>query len=1131
MQSGGSTPGLRAYWLTNAGGIDELGHVDWESYDLLTQVDNIDYPNSNGPFYTDGPTTNFAVRFVGQINIPADGIWTLSTGSDDGSILFIDGEPIVVNDQLHSYRTRSNIVGLSAGLHDFEVWYFQGPGYAGLVAQWDGPGMSGTESIPASAFTSPAEPPSFASGGDGLWAYWYHNARHATNVGQIDWTDADRITTVSRIHFPKTSGGFEVDGPTNYFAARFVGVLAVPETGLWTFDVASDDGSVLYIDGEMVVNDPTAHSMRWRSGTVLLSEGDHTIEARFWERSGDAGISVAWQGPNDSFSRIIPSSAFRPGTGATNPTSAGGLHAYQYNNARNASNVGQVDWVTHDSMDTVQNVYWPLSYGSFFTGGPTDYFATRLVGQIDIPTSGSWTIGLGSDQSARVYIDGTALIDDASGHSFRWKYGTRTLSAGLHDIEVQHWEGWSESGLILTWNGPDDPFEQVVPASALSPKDVDPALGTGGDGLRVYWVDNARHASKVGHIDWQSYDRMTFEANIAWPISREAFAGTTITNDEGTSTSQGGTQTDYFGLRAAGQIDIPSDGAWGFGLGSDQSAQLYIDGQLVINDDSGHSYRWANGTVELEAGLHDFEVRYWEGWSDAGLTTTWTPPGGVEVVIPPSAFTHSVIETPYDSGGGGVRAYWTTSARHASNAGQIDWAQHNHATTIPLVAWQISTDPFDDATPSDYYGLRVLGQIDVPATGDWVFSLGSDQSAMLLIDGEEVVVDTSGHSYRWQQGTVQLDQGLHDIEVRYWEGWSEAGLNLAWRGPTVPADIIIPRSAYSLRDTETPSDIGGGLRAYWTSNARHASNAGQIDYAEHSSSTIVDNVSWPISTSAFYLDGPTDYFGLRVLSQLIIPETGTWTFNLGSDQSAILLIDDEPVVVDTSGHSYRWRSGTIDLTEGMHKFEVRYWEGWSESGLNVTWGAPNSSVEEIIPASAFDMYDIDPVYDPGQAALNVDWYADTRGYYLSSMDWEFPTKTTIEPRVSWNITSDVFTADVGPDYYAMKVTGKLQIPDSGLWTFNVGSDQYAILSIDGQTVVSDTSGHSYRWRSGTMSLEAGTHDIELQFMEGWSQAGLFLTWQGPDEPFETVIPASAFVAPSERVRVVQWREIGADHNR
>ncbi|MAO20262.1 MAG: hypothetical protein CMJ35_14920 [Phycisphaerae bacterium] len=1124
-------PGLRGYFVNGISGAQHIGHIDWTQYDEVVQVDTINWPNAGSQaFYEDGPTSYFGARFVGEIDIPQEGLWSFYLGSDDGSVLLIDGQPVIEQPNMQSFRTRTNFVTLDAGSHEIEVLYMQGYGHTGLVLEWDGPGSDGREVIPASAFSSPAEEPVFETAGDGLWAYWFDNARHAGNVGQIDWNQSDQVETVQKISYPKTSGAFRVDGPSDYFGVRFMGVIEVDEGGEWGFELGSDQSAILFVDGEPVVVDDDGHSYRWRTGTKTLGVGEHTIEVRYWEGYGDAGLAVAWKAPSETYARIIPASAFRPGVGATNPSSAGGLRVYNHDSARHASNVGQVDWGDYDSVGTVQNIYYPKTQGSFEVGDPVDYFAKRYVGQVDIPNTGEWRFGLGSDQSARIYIDGVAVVNDASGHSFRWRHGSKSLTAGLHDIEVHYWEGYGDAGLAVTWQGPNDMFEEVIPSSALSQNEVDPLLNIGGEGLRVYWVDNARHAQNAGQIDWQNYDRMTFESNIAWEITQSAFAGTTITNDDGVSTSEGGTKTDYYGLRAEGLIQIPTEGEWRFGLGSDQSAQLFINGQLLVNDLSGHSFRWRSGSIELEPGLYPFEVRYWEGYGDAGLLVSWTPPGGVEEVIPTSAFSHSEVETPYDAGGGGLRAYWTTNARHAGNAGQIDWDRHDHATTIENIAYRKTQSAFDDQTPSDYFGLRVLGQIDVPASGEWRFGLGSDQSAMLFIDDEPVVVDASGHSYRWRHGTVQLSAGKHDIEVRFWEGYGDAGLHLSWSGPTVPAEILVPRTALSLRETETPTDTGGGLRAYWTTNARHAGNAGQIDYAKHSSSSIVDNVSWQKTQGAFYTDGPSDYFGLRLISRLDIPESGEWTFGLGSDQSAVLLIDDEPVVVDASGHSYRWRTGTITLDEGQHKFEVLYWEGYGDSGLHVSWKGPESMFEEIIPASAFDAYDTDPVYDPGEAALAVDWFSNTRDYTLDSHPWTDPAKQTTESRVSWNKTTGAFTSGVPADYFAARVTATLDVPETGTWTFRVGSDQYARLMIDDSTVVDDSSGHSMRWRSGEIMLEAGEHELVLEFMEGYGDAALYLTWQGPDDDFERVIPASAFVK-QDRVRVVQWREIGGDNNR
>ena len=93
----------------------------------------------------------------------------------------------------------------------------------------------------------------------------------------------------------------------------------------------------------------------------------------------------------------------------------------------------------------------------------------------------------------------------------------------------------------MTWKAPGALFEQVVPASALSPSEVEESETIGGNGLRVYWVDQARHASRVGHIDWQNYDRMTLEANLAWGLTKDPFEGTEITTviDDGDDNNDG----------------------------------------------------------------------------------------------------------------------------------------------------------------------------------------------------------------------------------------------------------------------------------------------------------------------------------------------------------------------------------------------------------------------------------------------------------------------------------------------------------------------------------------------------------------------------------------------------------------
>jgi hypothetical protein len=98
---------------------------------------------------------NFGIQFEGQIKIPKDGSYEFILTSDDGSLLFIDGNKIVDNDGLHGKVRKTGKVDLKAGVHAIRVGYIQGAGSAELYVGWKGPGfaetpLSLTDAAPAS---------------------------------------------------------------------------------------------------------------------------------------------------------------------------------------------------------------------------------------------------------------------------------------------------------------------------------------------------------------------------------------------------------------------------------------------------------------------------------------------------------------------------------------------------------------------------------------------------------------------------------------------------------------------------------------------------------------------------------------------------------------------------------------------------------------------------------------------------------------------------------------------------------------------------------------------------------------------------------------------------------------------
>lgn len=96
-----------------------------------------DVPTVNLPTRTS--QDNFGIKFTGVIAIPRDGTYTFFTRSDDGSRVYVDGQPVVENDGVHAPTDKSGTIDLKAGDHEFTVTYFEGAGGEELSVSWQGP--------------------------------------------------------------------------------------------------------------------------------------------------------------------------------------------------------------------------------------------------------------------------------------------------------------------------------------------------------------------------------------------------------------------------------------------------------------------------------------------------------------------------------------------------------------------------------------------------------------------------------------------------------------------------------------------------------------------------------------------------------------------------------------------------------------------------------------------------------------------------------------------------------------------------------------------------------------------------------------------------------------------------------
>ncbi|MFZ4750923.1 MAG: M12 family metallo-peptidase [Phycisphaerales bacterium] len=147
----GAAPGVPTSWYALAGDTPALPDFATLTSYGGTVLANIDIPSTGGNFSTSGRADLVAAVFEGYIEVPATGLWTFSTESDDGSRMYIDGQLLVNNDGLHGMVDRSGQIALEAGFHRYRVEFFENFGGAGEVVRWQGPGVARAV-IPATAF-------------------------------------------------------------------------------------------------------------------------------------------------------------------------------------------------------------------------------------------------------------------------------------------------------------------------------------------------------------------------------------------------------------------------------------------------------------------------------------------------------------------------------------------------------------------------------------------------------------------------------------------------------------------------------------------------------------------------------------------------------------------------------------------------------------------------------------------------------------------------------------------------------------------------------------------------------------------------------------------------------------------
>lgn len=128
-------------------------------------------------------------------------------------------------------------------------------------------------------------------------------------------------------------------------------------------------------------------------------------------------------------------------------------------------------------------------------------------------------------------------------------------------------------------------------------------------------------------------------------------------------------------------------------------------------------------------------------------------------------------------------------------------------------------------------------------------------------------------------------------------------------------------------------------------------------------------------------------------------------------------------------------------------------------------------------------------------------------YYQGTWDL-LPNFNALTPTASGTTSRFTLANPLRADHYAYRFTGFVSVPRDGTYTFYTFSDDGSQLFIGNTLVVDNDGRHSYRERSGTIGLKAGTHAITVTYFENVGEALFNVGYAGPGVP-QQFIPATA----------------------
>jgi hypothetical protein len=236
-----------------------------------------------------------------------------------------------------------------------------------------------------------------------------------------------------------------------------------------------------------------------------------------------------------------------------------------------------------------------------------------------------------------------------------------------------------------------------------------------------------------------------------------------------------------FSVKWSGSIYFPNGyGKYSFAINTDGAAELLIDGKSILKTSADGSQSISTPTPFI-GGFHAFTLIYHSGPNPKELTLLWKNSNPDSIPIPNSVFFNADLAL------NGLTGYYYPNVEMTGLPSLI---QHD--------LFVLPNSPLPEP-----FSIIWKGKIKVPQSGDYIFGTIADDGSYVYID-RRLIVDNGGlHGAEGKQGIIKLDQGFHDLEIRYWQSGGSREMQFWWQPPdkikeNVPLEYLFPEEGQGI---------------------------------------------------------------------------------------------------------------------------------------------------------------------------------------------------------------------------------------------------------------------------------------------------------------------------------------------